>query len=83
VPEPKATSFEVAQQVTLELPRELLRDVASNLKSLAKILPYAEYAAIVQRIAELRWRCALAVEASVSTASHPALPNGSRIVGGP
>lgn len=54
---PPAASFEVTQQVEGELPRELLRDVASNLKSLARILPYAEYAAIVHRIAEVRWRC--------------------------
>jgi hypothetical protein len=38
-------------------PRELVREVASNMKSLAKVLPYAEYAAIVHRIADLRWRC--------------------------
>jgi hypothetical protein len=54
---PPAARFEVTQQVEAELPRELLRDVASNLKSLARILPYAEYAAIVHRIAEVRWRC--------------------------
>ena len=38
-------------------PRELVREVAANLKSLAKVLPYPEYAAIVHRIAHLRWRC--------------------------
>ena len=38
-------------------PREVVREVAASLKSLAKVLPYPEYAAIVHRIAELRWRC--------------------------
>ena len=39
-------------------PRELVREVAASLQSLAKVLPYPEYAAIVHRIADLRWRCA-------------------------
>ena len=38
-------------------PQEVVREVAANLKSLARVLPYAEYAAIVHRIARLRWRC--------------------------
>ena len=38
-------------------PRELVREVAASLKSLAKVLPYPEYAAIVHQIAHLRWRC--------------------------
>ena len=45
-------------------PRDVVREVAASLKSLAKVMPYAEYAAIVHRIADLRWRC------------ETALPNG-------
>ena len=40
-----------------EPPTELLRDIATQLKSLAKVLPYDDYAAIVHRIARVRWRC--------------------------
>jgi hypothetical protein len=47
-------------------PREVVRDVAASLKSLAKVLPYAEYAAIVHRIADLRWRYASSASASAS-----------------
>jgi hypothetical protein len=75
VTEPEVTTFEVAQQVNVEPPRELLRDVAANLTSLATILPYPEFAAIVHRIAEVRWRCAVGVESSPSLTSHPGLPN--------
>lgn len=49
-------------------PRELVREVAASMKSLAKVLPYAEYAAIVHRIADLRWRCASS--GSVSASYH-------------
>lgn len=42
---------------SLEIPRELLRQVAADLKALAKALPYDEYATIVYRIARLRCRC--------------------------
>ena len=38
-------------------PPALVREVAASLKSLAKVLPYPEYAEIVHRIADLRWRC--------------------------
>lgn len=38
-------------------PRELVQEVAASLKSLAKVVPYPEYAAIVHRIAELKYRC--------------------------
>jgi hypothetical protein len=48
----------------LEVPREFVREVAGNLRSLAKVLPYAEYAAIVHRIAHLRWRCTCSAQAS-------------------
>jgi hypothetical protein len=75
VTEPEVTSFEVAEKMNLEPPRELLREVASNLKSLATILPYAEYAAIVRRIAEVRWRCEVGIARSASLPSHPGLPN--------
>jgi hypothetical protein len=75
VTEPDVTSFDVAQQVNVEPPRELVRDVASNLKSLARILPYAEYAAIVHRIAQVRWRCEGTIESSASLTSNPGLPN--------
>ena len=39
------------------LPPELLREVAARLKSLARVMPYDDYAAIVYRIARLRRRC--------------------------
>lgn len=71
----EATKFETVQLADFEPPRELLRDVAANLKSLAKVIPYAEYAAIVRRIAQLRLRCECAVEASASSPSHSDLPN--------
>lgn len=38
-------------------PPEVVREVAASLTSLAKVLTYAEYEAIVHRIARLRWRC--------------------------
>lgn len=41
----------------VELPRELLREVASSLRSLSKVMPYEEYAVIVHRIARVRWQC--------------------------
>ena len=47
-------------------PREMVREVAASLKSLAKVLPYPEYAEIVHRIADLRWRCASSVAGSAS-----------------
>ena len=46
------------------VPTALVQDVASGLKSLAKVLPYDEYASVVYRIARVRWHCQLA-------ASHP------------
>lgn len=75
VTEADVTSSEVTEQVIAEPPRELIRDVASNLKALARILPYAEYAAIVHRIAEVRWRCQGGIESSASLTSHAGLPN--------
>jgi hypothetical protein len=60
------TTFDTAADSTittsdmLDVPRELLRQVAADLKALAKALPYDEYATIVYRIARLRWRCELA-----------------------
>ena len=54
--------LENTQEMNAELPREILREVASNLKALSRILPYTEYAAIVRRIAEVRWRCELGLE---------------------
>ena len=72
-----ATSFEATQQANSQPSRELVRDVAANLKSLASVLPYPEYRAIVHRIAQLRWRCALAVESSAATSSHPDMPNAA------
>jgi hypothetical protein len=60
------TTFDTAADSTitandmLEVPRELLRQVAADLKALARALPYDEYATIVYRIARLRWRCELA-----------------------
>ena len=40
------------------VPRDLLREVAARTKSLSRVLPYPEYAAIVHRIARLKRRCA-------------------------
>ena len=75
VTEADVTSSEVTEHAVVEPPRELIRDVASNLKALARILPYAEYAAIVHRIAEVRWRCQGGIESSASLTSHAGLPN--------
>ena len=68
---PQAESLEKTHEARPELPREILRDVASNLKSLARILPYTEYAAIVHRIAEVRWRCELGLELTEARAIRP------------
>ena len=40
-----------------EPPRNLLREVAASLRSLAKVLPYEDYALIVHRIARVRLQC--------------------------
>ena len=40
-----------------EVPRALVNQVAASLKSLARVMPYEEYAPLVHRIAELKWRC--------------------------
>lgn len=69
---PQVERLENTQELNAELPREILREVASNLKSLARILPYTEYAEIVRRIAEVRWRCEL-LELTASSSSS-ALP---------
>jgi hypothetical protein len=45
------------------VPMAIVRDVASGLKSLAKVLPYDEYAGVVYRIARVRWQCQLAASA--------------------
>ena len=58
-----ATTDDRTGQYDATAQRELVREVAASLKSLAKVLPYAEYAAIVHRIAELRWRCETTVHA--------------------
>ena len=42
------------------VPSALVREVASGLKSLSKVLPYEEYASVVHRIARVRWQCQLA-----------------------
>ena len=39
-------------------PPEVVREVASQLKSLSTIMPYEEYASIVHRVARLKWQCA-------------------------
>lgn len=69
---PQVERLENTREMNSELPREILREVASNLKSLARILPYAEYASIVRRIAEVRWRCERGLE--------PAAARGNRMV---
>lgn len=56
---------ESAWQQDLIAPREIVREVAASLKSLSKVLPYADYAAIVHRIAKLRWRCETSLPAVV------------------
>jgi hypothetical protein len=54
------------------VPTELIREVATRLKTLAKALPYDEYAAIVHRVAWLRWRCVHApVSGAPDEANHP------------
>ena len=58
-----ATTDDRVRQYDATAQRELVREVAASLKSLAKVLPYAEYADIVHRIAELRWRCEATVQA--------------------
>jgi hypothetical protein len=61
---------EAASDLESTAPRELVQEVAASLKSLSKILPYAEYAAIVHRIAQLRWRCSCAVAAGAPEDRH-------------
>lgn len=39
------------------VPPDVVREVASGLKSLAKVVSYEEYATIVLQIARLKWRC--------------------------
>jgi hypothetical protein len=39
------------------VPIALVREVASELKSLAKVMPYEEYARVVYRIARVRQHC--------------------------
>ncbi|MFL5614986.1 MAG: hypothetical protein ACJ796_15080 [Gemmatimonadaceae bacterium] len=55
-----AADSTITSPEALEVPRELLRQVAADLKALSRALPYDEYATIVYRIARLRWRCELA-----------------------
>lgn len=53
------------------VPAELIREVATGLKTLSKVLSYEEYAAIVHRVAWLKWRCVHAPAAGVpDEASH-------------
>jgi hypothetical protein len=66
-----------ARQNDLIAPREIVREVATSLKSLSKILPYAEYADIVHRIAQLRWRCESSVTAIVSQEAPDLRPKQS------
>ena len=54
------TDSTITKPESLEIPQELVRQVAASLKSLARALPYDEYATIVYRIARVRWRCELA-----------------------
>ena len=49
-------------------PRDVVQEVAASLKSLAKVLPYSEYASIVHRIAQLRWRCAVGMNGNAPRA---------------
>jgi len=63
---PTTTVTVETREATDAAPRELVREVAASLKSLAKVLPYPEYAAIVRTIADLRWRCASNGPASAS-----------------
>lgn len=55
----------------LHVPRDIVQDVAASLRSLAKVLPYSEYASIVHRIAHLRWRCGVGVPGD-ATRARPA-----------
>jgi len=52
-------------------PPEVVREVASQLKSLSTIMPYEEYASIVHRVARLKWQCA------EETAHHAEIGKGS------
>ena len=61
-PEPAAARRPQDHQVDLDFrgaepPPKLLREVAASLRSLAKVLPYEDYALIVHRIARVRWQC--------------------------
>lgn len=42
------------------VPTAVVREVASGLKSLARVMPYEDYAKVVYRIARVRWHCQLA-----------------------
>ena len=46
------------------VPTDIVREVAAGLKSLAKVLPYEEYASVVYQIARVRWHCQLAASYS-------------------
>ena len=52
-------------------PPEIVREVAAQLKSLPKVVPYEEYAWIVHSLARLRWRCECAGSAADPHASEP------------
>jgi hypothetical protein len=46
------------------VPTAIVREVAAGLKSLAKVMPYDEYASVVYQIARVRWHCQLAASYS-------------------
>ena len=57
-------------------PREIVREVAFQLKSLPKVMPYEEYARIVHRVASLKWQyeqCDLSAPSSEADTDRPAL----------
>jgi hypothetical protein len=53
----QASHHEIDRVPPSDVPRDLVREVAASLESLARLLSYDEYAFIVHRIASLRWRC--------------------------
>jgi hypothetical protein len=53
------------------VPTALVRQVAAELKSLSKVVPYEEYASIVHRIARVKWQCEQAASAHEPDSSGP------------
>ena len=50
-------SYHALPATDVEVPSEIIREVAAGFKALAKVTPYDEYVSIVYRVARLKWRC--------------------------